>query len=406
MNLIIKLTDLSFKNNIPKMYAIRLLYNMYFISAVLVPFYTEWGGITFSQILFLNAWFHFWNFLLEIPTGTVADFLGRKASLIMGCIIAVIGILVYCSYPGLTVFLIAEVIYAVSFTLLSGADEALIYDSLKEIGQTEISKKVFARMESFKLTGIVVGAVSGSLIAKFLGLRMTLLLQAIPIGIACLLTITMKEPPFSGEGKAMTFSAYRGMLLDGVRYFWRNRILKILTLDMVIISAFTWIIIWFYQALLMDAGVDLIYFGMVHGLMSVAQILIIGNFLRLEKWLGSKRRLLFLSAFLPGVFFIVLSLTQFAPIVVAAIIFSAGFGLSRGPLFSNYMNKHIPSDKRATVLSTTSMFRTFSIVIVNVASGVLADWTIPGTLMILGIAIILFSLFSSFSRLKEEYLID
>jgi len=83
----------------------------------------------------------FWNFLLEIPTGTVADFLGRKVSLILGCMIGAVGVLIYASYPRFLVFLLAEVILAVSYTLISGADEALVYDSLKEIGQTDISKK-------------------------------------------------------------------------------------------------------------------------------------------------------------------------------------------------------------------------------------------------------------------------
>ena len=110
------------------MYVLRLLVNLHFYSAVIVPFYTEWGGIKFSQILFLNAWFMFWNFLLEIPTGTVADFLGRKVSLLLGCMIGGIGALVYASYPSFAIFMVAEVIFAFSYTLLSGADEALAYD--------------------------------------------------------------------------------------------------------------------------------------------------------------------------------------------------------------------------------------------------------------------------------------
>ena len=137
--------------------------------------------------------------------------------------------------------------------------------------------------------------------------------------------------------------------------------------------------------------------------MCLMQIAVISNFNRLEKWLGSRKRLLFLSAFLTGVFFIVLSVPRVVPLVIGAIILSAGFGLSRGPLFSSYMNKYIPSDKRATVLSTTSMLRTFSIVIVNISAGLLADWSIPATLLILGIAIILFSFIS---KIKEEHLID
>lgn len=393
----------SFKTNIWKMYLVRLLFNMFFISAVIVPFYTEWGGIKFSQILFLNAWFWFWNFLLEIPTGTVADFLGRKVSVILGCIVAVIGVLVYVSHPNYIIFLAAEVIFAVSYTLLSGADEALIYDSLKEIDQTHISKKVLSRMESFKLGGIVVGAVAGAFVAKYMGLRMTLLLQAIPISAAGLLAMTFKEPPVWEKKPVMSFRSYKKILSNGVSYFLKNRVLKILALDMVIVFAFAWIIIWFYQVLLKRAGVDMVYFGFVHAFMCLAQIFIISNFIRLERWLGAKKRLLFLSAFLTGIFFILLSVTRFAPLVIAGIILSAGFGLSRGPLFSNYMNKYIPSDKRATVLSTTSMLRTFSIVIVNTVSGLLADWSIPNTLLILGIAAIVFAFLS---KIKEEHLLD
>lgn len=393
----------SYEANLWKMYAVRLLFNMYFISAVLVPFYIEWGQIKFSQILFLNAWFMFWNFLLEIPTGTIADFLGRKVSIIMGCFVGIAGILVYVSYPSLYVFLAAEIIFAVSYTLLSGADEALVYDSLIEIDQTHISKKVLSRMESFKLTGIVVGAVCGSFIAKYIGLRETLTLQVIPVGIALFLSLTFKEPPVREAKIAVSFHSYKKLLGDGVKYFLSNRILKILTLDNVIINAFAWIIIWFYQALLQTAGVDIVVFGFVHSFMCIAQIIIISNYIRFEKWLGNRKRVLFGGAVLTGVFYIILSVTTFAPVVFAGIILAAGFGLSRGPLFSNYMNKHIPSDKRATVLSTTSMLRTFSIVVVNITAGLLADWSIPKTLLILGIAAVIFPFLS---KIKEEHLID
>lgn len=393
----------TFESNIRKMYAVRLLYNTYFISAILVPFFTDWGRIKFSQILFLNAWFMFWIFLLEIPTGTVADFLGRKVSMMFGFAAGIIGVLVYVSYPHYIIFLVAEVILAVSYTLLSGADEALIYDTLKEINQTTISKKVFSKMESFKLAGILIGAVAGSFIAKTLGLRYPMLLQSIPFAIAGFLAFSFKEPRASERQPVVSFRAYRKILSDGVRYFLSNRILKILTLDMVIVFAVSWIIIWFYQALLKNVEVDIAYFGIVHAFMCLAQIFIISNFIRLERWLGAKKRLLFLSAFLTGVLYIMLSFTRSVPLVILGIIFSAGFGLSRGPLFSNYMNKHIPSDKRATVLSTTSMLRTFSIVIGNITAGILADWSIPNTLLILGIFIIIFSLFS---KIKEEHLID
>ncbi len=393
----------ALKANLTKMYGIRLLFNMYFISAILVPFFTEWGGLQFSDVLFLNAWFMFWNFLLEVPTGTVADFLGRKVSIAMGWICAVVATLVYISYPHILVFMAADVIFAVSYTLISGADEALVYDTLIQIGESGGSKKIFSRLESLKLSGIMIGAIAGAFIAKNLGLRMPMLLQTIPIGLSFLLALSLKEPEVHEKKPVLTAKAYKGILKEGFSYFWSNRILKLLTLDMVLVNAFSWIIIWFYQALLMNSGVDIANFGFVHAMMTVSQIVIINNFARFERWLGSKKRVLFLGAFFSGSFFIMLGLTTWAPLVITGIILSAGFGLSRLPLFSSYMNKFIPSDKRATILSTTSMLRTLSIVIINMSAGLLAKWSIPNTLIILGSATVIFAFLS---KIKEEHLID
>jgi len=74
----------QFRLNISKIYLIRLFMWMHFVAAVLVPFYTNWCHITFAQIMILNAWFMLWNFLFEIPTGTVADFVNRKSSIALG----------------------------------------------------------------------------------------------------------------------------------------------------------------------------------------------------------------------------------------------------------------------------------------------------------------------------------
>jgi len=93
--------------NIRKMYLVRMLSWTHFFAAVLVPFYTDWGGLRFAQVLFLQAWFMFCVFLLEIPTGTLADFLGRKVSIITGACMGVLGALVYASYPHYGVFLLA-----------------------------------------------------------------------------------------------------------------------------------------------------------------------------------------------------------------------------------------------------------------------------------------------------------
>ncbi|MFA6654199.1 MAG: MFS transporter, partial [Candidatus Delongbacteria bacterium] len=71
----------KFESNIPKAYTYDFLKNFMLFSGVLVPFFTQWGGIKFSQIMILQAVFTLGMFLFEIPTGVVADRYGRKTSL-------------------------------------------------------------------------------------------------------------------------------------------------------------------------------------------------------------------------------------------------------------------------------------------------------------------------------------
>lgn len=389
-------------NNIWKLYAVRLFFWMHFIGSVLIPFYRDWGGITFAQIFFLNAWFMLCNFFFEVPTGTIADFWGRRASLCLGCAVAVVGVLVYTSTPSFAVFLVGEVLLSCSYTLMSGADEALLYDSLAAMHATERSKTAFARLASFQMGGIILGVIGGSILASWLdSVRLPFLLQTIPAGIGGLFALTLYEPPRTSAHEGTP--SYRTILRDGVRYFASHPILRVLTADMVLVGCLSWLIIWLYQPLLERAGLGLRWFGPVHAIMCVGQIVLLNNIGRLEAVFGSKRGLLLAGAVIPGIALIALGLTSMAPLVIVCIWIAASFGLSRPALYSSYMNKHIPSAQRATVLSCISMQRTLAIAIINPIAGLLADWSIPSTLMILGSVTLALA---TVSRVEDAHLID
>jgi predicted MFS family arabinose efflux permease len=390
----------EYRSNIWKMYADSLFFNMHFIAAVLVPFFTDWGGISFSKVLFLNTWYMFCVFAFEIPTGTIADFFGRKTSMLFGSVVSILAILVYVSYPNFYVFMAGETIWAVAFTLKSGANEALVYDSLKMIGEEARSQKVFAQLESFKMAGILIGALLGSVLAKFGGLRFPLMSMIVPFAISAIFIALLKEPP---AGEKVTKSSYAQILRGGIEFFARHRVLKILTLDMVTISSFAFLIIWAYQMLLKNAGVDIIFFGIVHAAMCLAQIVIQQSFSRFEQYLGQKRRLLVATALVAGLGFVGLGLTRSPWAIVLMIVVAAGFGLSRTPLYISYMNKFIPSDKRATVLSVTSMARNMGIGVANLLAAALAKWSLGIMMIGSGAMIIIFALAT---RVKEEHLTD
>jgi len=385
--------------NLWKLKGIRLLFWMHFFAAVLIPFYTDWGGLKLSEVLFLNSWFMLWNFLLEVPTGTVADFLGRKASLMAGCLSGAAAALLYVSKPDIYAFMLAEIIFAVAFTLHSGADEALAYDSLKSSGREQEAKQTLAALESYKLGGIIIGTIAGGFIAANIGYVASMSFYIIPALLAFLLACTLQEPSL-GE-KSSTRQGYLEILRGGVRHFAQSPVLVLLTVELVITNALAWGLIWLFQPLLAEAGLPVASYGVVHALTCGGQILFLNNVGRLETWLGSKRSLLVAATLISGVAFILLGVVHQWVAVVFLIIIGFSFSLPRVPVFSAYMNYYIPSDKRATVLSLTSMCRTLAIVVINPIIGLLADWSVLYTMIILGAGLVGIGFFS---RIEERHL--
>jgi len=388
--------------NLWKLKAVRIFFWMHFFAAVLVPFYMEGAGLSLSQVLFLNSWFMFWNFALEVPTGTVADYFGRKWSMALGAIVAALASLMYASGMDFLTFLVGEVLLAAAYTLQSGADEALAYDTLKAMNQEEKAKGLFSQMESFKLGGIIIGSLCGGFIAAKWGLPAPLIAYAIPALLCFFIAISLYEPPpVFAEDRPLLKLGYFELMRQGVSYFKGHRVLMLLTAEICVTHALAWSLIWLYQPLLSRAGVDIRMFGVVHALACAGQIVLLNTHQYLENWFGSKRLVLLFCSFVTGLAFIDLAFLDSKGLIVLAIVVAFSFSLPRVILFSAYMNKYIPSDKRATVLSVTSMWRTFAIVISNLLIGQLADWNLHHTLLMVGIAILLLTLLS---RIEERHL--
>lgn len=384
--------------NLWKLPLIRGLFWTHFISSVLVPFYRDWGGLSFAQILFVNGWFMLWNFLLEVPTGTVADTFGRKVSLILGCFVGVVAAVVYTSAPSLSRFLLAEVIFACSFTLISGADDALFYDSLVAAGQSSQAQRRIARFGAAQLVGIVVGALLGGVIASHFGLRAPLLFETVPMALAGCVGFGLSE--IAGEQGARR-PGYGEVLTTGLRTFFTHRTLRVIALDSILVGSLAWLIIWFYQALLEQAGVPLVWFGSVHVAMTLGQVLVLANVDRLEGLLGTRRRLAAAGPLVMGVCYLALACVTKLPWVPIAIVGLASFGLSRRMLFIAYLNPHIPSQRRATVLSAVAMLRTLTIAVVNPIAGLVADRSMPALLAGAGAASLVLALLSP---LRNEHI--
>jgi len=355
---------------INKYYLFSFLKDFGFFSAVLIPFYTEWGGISLLQVQLIQSWFLFWLFVMEIPTGVIADKFGRKHSMTVGAALVAVAVIVYSLVPNIAVFLLAEFLFATALALISGADSALLYDSLKETNQEDQSKCIFGRANSIRLLGMMLAAPIGSLIAAQFGLQAPMLLSALPFLLAAGIAWSITEPTIRPATSQSPH--YLEILTKGFSYIRENRMFKILLLNGTLVSVATYFVVWLYQPALTNIGIPLIYFGWIHALLIIFEIFVSSNFVRIEKLLGSSQRYLTFTAVVTSMAFLLVAMSPNLLTMLLFLIFAGGFGLTRLEYVTVIMNKTIPSAQRSTVLSSVSMFRRFVIFVVNPVVGLLA----------------------------------
>jgi len=373
------------KRNIVIYCLFSFIANIFFVSAVLIPFFKEWCQLSQARIQLLQSWFMVWIFLLEVPTGVVADWLGRKYSLVGGALAQIIGTIIYTTQRQFWAFLLAEFSFALGAALYSGAQQALIYDSLKELDQEREAKRVFARAESFRRIGTLTSALVGSFLARFLSPEKIFLISIIPFSFLLILAFLFAEPTIQTSSEEKRFIT---ILKKGGKIVLSQRGFRLLAADMILVAVGAYFVLWFYQPKLMQARVPVYWLGIFAAVLNLAQIGILGTVGFWERLFGGEEKYFLFSALLAGLGFIISGLGQNWIFALPLILLAGGFGLSRRSVYLGVLNRFIPSAQRATVNSFINMLRSLVIALFNPVLGLLADWNLNLTLILIGSSII------------------
>ncbi|MEJ2277464.1 MAG: MFS transporter, partial [Candidatus Lokiarchaeota archaeon] len=349
------------RSNIWKFYLFSIFMGFHMISGVLIPFFTQWGNLSFVEIMLLQSYFTIMILIFEIPCGAIADYISRKSSLILGAVANISAAIVYGMIPNIGLFIIGETLWAFSSALISGTDQAFLYDSLRKLNRDSEISKIMARRRSFFLIGMTFAAPVGSFIGQCISLPLTMLGMTIPFTVATIISLTFHEPNHDLEPR-------------------------------------DFFLFWTYQIYLQALGVPLIFYGFVASSMTIIQII----FNNLASRIGKvKHKTIYLRIFtlVPGIAYILMALIYFSPISIALILLLIGFGFSRSIIFIKGINEQIKTRNRATVLSTINMFGSLLMAILYPVIGSLVTMNLSFTFIITGIIVILFGVIT---KLKNE----
>src|SRR5919109_1141045 len=184
------------------------------------------AGLSNLEAFAANAFFTAGMVIFEVPTGVVADTVGRRASYLLGTLTLAASTLLYVLLWRLRApfweWAVVSLFIGLGFTFFSGAVEAWLVDALNATGFTGQLETVFGRGQVVTGVAMLTGSAGGGLIAQQIGLGVPFVLRGLILiamfGVAFRL---MRDVGFSPEKAAGVLREIRKILSASIEYGWR-----------------------------------------------------------------------------------------------------------------------------------------------------------------------------------------
>lgn len=315
----------------------------------LTPIYlTQVGHVSIPQLGILLTIYGVTSLVANLPTGYLADRWTRKAMVVTGSVLLALGALTYAGFPSFWGAAVATALEAVGFSVISGASEALMHDTLLAQGRVHEYVKTLGRAQSFGLVGnvILVGLVP---LTYALNPRLPFFIGALLSTTFVIIATTLIEPPRPAHQHTSTHNPLR------ILRTFVNRYTIVFFIALGLLSCSYRAYTSFENLVMADLGLQPYLQGIVFAAASVFGA-INGRLLHHFKRLSLLRYSLFDLA-IGGLGAIAIGLTQNLTVVIASFIIGMGFWRVRAIMYQDHLlgwfgHHHY----KATLISTFGFF--------------------------------------------------
>ncbi|HID57265.1 TPA: MFS transporter [Candidatus Poribacteria bacterium] len=406
---------------IPRFCAYGFLKNLRFFDVFLILFLRQ-KGLSFLEIGTLIGIREMTAMILEVPTGIVADLIGRRKAMITAFLSYIISFLFYYAARNFMWFLPAVILFGVGDALRSGTHKAMILEYLDLRGLSDKKVEVYGRTRSWSQIGSALSTVIAAVLVFYKGdYGIVFLASLIPYILDLGLMISYPKELDGKRSRHLSLRAVFDFTLHSFRNCWNVRPLRTALLNSSLDKGVYKVAKDYLQPVLKASSMALLPFmvrlfpgateqqatavaiGVVYSILYLANSQASRRAYVVQRWLGGSKRALnwtyFSLLLISSMAFLALRF-DLRYLAVLAFLMLAFVENARRPMLVSYLGAFMERKQRATVLSVESQLSALTAMVMGPVMGFFADhFGISGVFIV---SILLFTALGIPLRIKEE----
>lgn len=324
-------------------------------------------GLSLVEIGLVESIYQLSMLVFGIPAGAISDLLGRKTSLLLSVILRIAGYACILASHDFLGFSLGFTFNAVAQVLYSSASESFTYEACKLTGQEGSYKKVYGNVLGITFVAAATGIAAGGFLANV----SYEWVYYVTLGIlACALVPALLFRETRGTGAGSGRPGFRELIRQSAALITGNPVILYLLLISAAITLVDLTIYMYCQKYFEAMSIPVYLIGLILCVDSIVAALGARYASLLERF--SNRDIVIIVPAAILLMYLLLAIVN-SPLVVIFLWTATLFVVGFWPILSELLNRRVPTENRATVLSMKAQMSSLAIMIVFPVTGFIAE---------------------------------
>ncbi|MET7280651.1 MFS transporter [Kribbella sp. NPDC005582] len=353
------------------------------------------AGLSVGAAFAANAFFTVGMVLFEVPTGVIADSVGRRTSYLLGTATLFGSTLLYLLLwkvgAPFAAWAVVSMLLGLGFTFFSGATEAWLVDGLQATGYTGSLEAAFGKGQMASGLAMLGGTIAGGVLAQVTNLGVPYVARALLLAVAFVVAWRqMRDVGFTPKPRQSVVAGMSDILRESLDHGLRKPQVRWVMLAAPFAAGVMGYGFYAAQPYLLqlygDSG-SYVVAGLSAALVAGAQIIGGASASLIGKTFKRRTSVLLIGSVGTVIVLVGMGLAHSFWTVLILLTVWAILSAATSPIRQAYLNARIPTAQRATVLSSDNLLSSTGGVVIQPVLGRAADVWGYGPSYLLGAAI-------------------